>query len=67
MCFSKEAEDIAQIILDRNEIALIESVTEALHRQPTQIETSIAVEMFSMGACCAAEAMIEGLQMIKVH
>ena len=61
-----EAEKIGNFILDKSKVALFEAVTEALHRQPDGKEWAIAVSSFLMGSCCAAEALIDGLNEFHV-
>ena len=61
-----EAEKIGQFVLEKSKVALFEAVTEALHRQPDGKEWAIAVSSFLMGSCCAAEALIDGLNEFHV-
>ena len=61
-----EAAKIGNFILDKSKVALFEAVTEALHRQPDGKEWAIAVSSFLMGSCCAAEALIDGLNEFHV-
>ena len=61
-----EASKIADFILDKSKVALFEAVTEAMQREPDGKEWAIAVSSFLMGACCAAEALIDGLNEFHV-
>jgi len=62
----EEAGKVGHIILDKSQVALFDAVTEALHRQPDGSEWAIASSSFLMGACCAAEALIDGLNEFHV-
>jgi len=66
MSNKEEAAKIGQFIIDKSKVALFEAVTEALHRQPEANEWAIAVSSFLMGSCCAAEALIDGLNEFHV-
>ena len=66
MSNKEEAEKVGGLILDNSKVALFEAVTEALHRQPDGKEWAIAVSSFLMGSCCAAEAVIHGLNEFHV-
>ncbi len=66
MSNKEEAEKVGGLILDKSKVALFEAVTEALHRQPDGKEWAIAVSSFLMGSCCAAEALIDGLNEFHV-
>ena len=61
-----EASKIGNFILDKSKVALFEAVTEAMHRKPDGTEWAIAVSSFLMGASCAAEALIDGLNEFHV-
>lgn len=60
-----EAEKIGQFVLEKSKVALMEAITEALHRQQDGTEWAIAVSSFLMGACCGASALVDGLD--KYH
>ena len=66
MSNKEEAEKIGDFILEKSKVALFEAVSEALHRQPEGKEWAIAVSSFLMGSCCAAEALIDGLNEFHV-
>ncbi|NMW19064.1 MAG: hypothetical protein HKK66_08600 [Chlorobiaceae bacterium] len=62
MSSKKEASKIGDFILDKSKVALFDAVTEAMHREPDGKEWAIAVSSFLMGACCAAHAIIDGIE-----
>ena len=62
----EEASKIGNFILDKSKVALFEAVTEAMGRKPDGTEWAIAVSSFLMGASCAAEALIDGLNEFHV-
>lgn len=66
MSNKEEASKIGNFILDKSKVALFDAVTEALHREPDGTEWAIAVSSFLMGASCAVEALIDGLNEFHV-
>lgn len=66
MSNKEEVAKIGQFIIDKSKVALFEAVTEAMHRKPDGTEWAIAVSSFLMGASCAAEALIDGLNEFHV-
>jgi len=66
MSNKEEAGKVGHIILDKSKVALFEAVTEVLYRKPDGTEWAIAYSSFLMGACCAAEALIDGLSEFHV-
>ena len=63
---TEEASKIGDFILDKSKVALFDAVTEAMGRKPDGKEWAIAVSSFLMGSCCAAEAVIHGLNEFHV-
>jgi len=66
MSNKEEASKIGNFVLDKSKVALFEAVTEAMGRKPDGTEWALAVSSFLMGASCAAEALIDGLNEFHV-
>ena len=62
MSNKEEAEKIGDFIYEKSKQVLREVVAECLQREPTGTEFSIASSSFLMGACCAAQALIDGIE-----